>query len=167
MKNVSDLEKVVWEMLNYSNLFVVILDENLNIKLINWRLATALGFSNEEEPIGKCWLDFIPESKRVVIKHIHRNVMNNNPEFTEALTDLVIANDQVVSVRWFNCKINHEMNWTFSIGVPITQITAEMHIDSLRSYFQDIIQRDATMIKAIRDVATMPMSIENVCEVEE
>lgn len=161
-----DLEKAMWEMLNYSNMFVVLLDEKLNIKLINWKLATSLGFKNENEPIGRCWLDFIPESKRVVIRHIHRSVVNGDPKFTEALTDLIIADDQIVSVRWFNCHINHDLKWTFSIGVPVTPITIEMNIDSMRAYFQDIIQKDATMIKAIRDVASNPIS-EDVCNITE
>lgn len=160
-----ELEGVIWQLLNYSNLFVVVLDEQLNIKLMNWRLATALGFQNENEPVGRCWLDFIPDSKRVVIKHIHQKVLSGDPQFSEALTDLTIAGDQGISVRWFNCSINHEYNWTFSIGVPLAPFTAEMHVDSLRAYFQDIIQRDATMIQAIRDVASDPIG-SDICEVK-
>ena len=51
----------VWDMMNYTKMFVVILDENLKVKIANWYLATELGFENEDDLLDKCWLQFVDE----------------------------------------------------------------------------------------------------------
>jgi hypothetical protein len=39
---------------------------------------------------------------------------------------------------------------TFSFGLPIT-IPAEITEDSIRSYYRDIIEKDKTLIKSLRE----------------
>ncbi|MGD2072030.1 MAG: PAS domain-containing protein [Candidatus Thorarchaeota archaeon] len=147
------VKKALWDMINYSNLFAIILDEDINIKLINYCLAIALGFESEQEPIGRCWLDFIDEPKKEMIKYIHRRVIEEDPKFTETITDVLLPNKTLVPVRWFNSHINHEYKWTFSIGFPLIEVSIEDSVDSMRSYFKDIIKRDRTMIESLRDVS--------------
>lgn len=149
----TDLKKIkyaMWDLINYSNLYVVVLDGGLFIKLINYRLARAIGFENEEAPVGKCWLDFIEEAKRPVIKYIHKKVLEGDPHYTEALTDLV-ALDENIQVRWFNTRLD-DSDLTFSIGIPLYPVSPEDGIESIRSYFRDVIKKDRTMIQSLKDV---------------
>lgn len=150
MTNLRRIKHAIWDLINYSNLYVVILDENLFIRMINYRLAKAIGFENEDEPIGRCWLDFIEEPKRPMIKYIHRKVLEGDAQFNEALTDLIALNEHI-QVRWFNTKLNGS-DLTFSIGIPLQPISPEDGIDSIRSYFQDVIKKDRTMIQSLKDV---------------
>jgi hypothetical protein len=154
----------MWDLINYSNLYVVVLDGQLFIKLINYRLAKAIGFNNENEPVGKCWLDFIEEPKRPVIKYIHRKVLEGDSQYNEALTDLVALNEHI-QVRWFNTKLNNS-DLTFSIGIPLQPITPEDGIDSIRSYFRDVIKKDRTMIKSLQDVVMENSPDSYTCVVE-
>ena len=73
-KELGATRKAIWDMLNYANMYVVILDKEMRIKLINYSLATELGFASEDEPIGKCWLDFIPENEHDKMSTVHESL---------------------------------------------------------------------------------------------
>ena len=151
---VRSMRNAVWDMLNYANLFVVVLDENMNIKLVNWSLATTIGFKNEDEMLGRHWLDFIPEAERETISTYHsllsesKNFDGINREFFNC----ILTNDgNGINVKWFNTKVNNNYNWTFSIGIPREDRNFENTEDSIRAYYRDIIDQDKTMIEALRD----------------
>jgi len=158
------LKKAIWDMLNYSNLFVVILDEKLNIKLCNYNLARVLGFKSEEEILEKCWLDFIPENNREIVKQIHGLVKicaeRDDEKYKEVINDILLPNGETMLVRWFNMCINHNYNMTFSIGVEQATDTKSTD-ESVRAYYKGIIEKDRTMINSLRDLvlsANKPVS---------
>ncbi|MBR9682635.1 MAG: hypothetical protein GOV02_03080 [Candidatus Aenigmarchaeota archaeon] len=150
-KELEKTKTAIWDMMNYSSMFVLILDDKMCIQFINWSLATALGFKNEDEPLGKCWLDFIPIEQREIISGIHNSIKNADEEkHREMINDIKCVNGDVMSIKWFNTKINREHEWTFSFGLVVeaaNQVTEE----SLRSYYHDIIQKDRTAILSLRD----------------
>jgi len=155
--------KALWDIINYSNLFFLLVDEKMNIKLINFCLAKTLGFNDEHEPLGRCWLDFIMPEKKSIVAAIYQGVMQENPQFHEVIHDVIVHHATCIPVKWFNSKVNHNLNWMFSVGIPlIANITPEDSEDSIRSYFRDIITKDRTMINALRDVALSDPPI--VCE---
>ena len=69
----SVLKKAIWDMLNYANMYVVLLDSNMIIRLINWSLATDLGYKDEREVIGKCWMEFIPKKLSKMVQSAHQS----------------------------------------------------------------------------------------------
>lgn len=143
------LTKAIWDMLNYTDFFVLLLDSTLTIKLINWSLAIRLGFENEKEPIGKNWFDFIPEKEREYILKCHKNLtIKKNNDFKEVVNSIVTKKGELIKVKWFNIPINSSYNMVFSIGLErVNEITE----DSIRAYYRDIIDRDKTMIQVLRD----------------
>jgi len=153
-------QKAIWDMLNYANMFVLLLDENMNIKLLNWSLATKLGFKNEVEPLGRCWLDFLPDEDKEWIKVIHHHVTYTTAEaekYKEVINDIVTLSGEVVKVKWFNALINHNYNFTFSMGIykePDTKITEE----SIRTFYRDVIEKDKVMIKALKHLVNVSYS---------
>lgn len=155
----SIFQKAVWDMLNYANMFVLLLDEQMNIKLINWSLATALGFKNENEPIGRCWLDFLPPKDKEWIKTIHYAVTYSTQEakkYREVSNNIVALDGTIIRAKWFNAMINHNYNFTFSMGIyEEPQLKTEVTEDSIRAFYRDVIEKDKVMIKALKDMLNL------------
>lgn len=156
-----NLQKALWDMLNYANMFVLLLGSKMEIKLINWSLATTLGFKKEEEPIGKNWLDFIKPEDKKLITNIHHDISRKQPEETptEITSDVVTLSGDIKTIQWFNTFINHEYNMTFSFGV-IRNNPPQVTEESIRSYYRNVIQKDKTMIKSLRD-AVVKLEVKN------
>jgi hypothetical protein len=51
-------------MLNFTNMYCLVLDKEMVIKFANLSLALDLGFESYEEMIGHCWLDFIKDRRK-------------------------------------------------------------------------------------------------------
>lgn len=146
------LQKAIWDMLNYANMYVVILDPSMNIKLINYSLAKELGFESENDPLGRCWLDFIREEDREQIKITHAKVaFEQDIENFGEVTNYVLSGDgSTFLVKWFNVPINSQYNVTMSFGLPRDK-RAEITEESIRSYYRDILEKDKTMIKSLKE----------------
>lgn len=152
-KKHQDLQKALWDMLNYANMFVLLLDSEMNIKLINWSLATALEFKREEDPVGRNWLDFIKKEEKESITNLHHNIAHNTEIGrlrNEITNDIITLSGKVITVQWFNTFINHEYNMTFSFGI-LRNNPPRVTEESIRSYYRNVIKKDKTMIKSIRD----------------
>ena len=147
-KESEKLTKSLWDIFNYSNFAVVLLDPNMNILLGNFYLAQLVGLDSEDLLTGRNWLEFIDESEEKIIKFVHANVICN-----EHINDIKTLTGKKIPIRWFNSKINQGFEGTFSIGIPITQtITQEDTIDSMRAYWSDIIKQDKTTIQAMKKI---------------
>lgn len=150
LKERQRLQKAIWDMLNYANMYVVLLDSELNIRLINFSLATKLGFKDEKEPVGVCWLEFIKPEERLKIKTVHKNITEEkDSKFMEYKNDIITKAGENLSVKWFNVPINSDYHMTFSFGLP-KSTPLEITEDSIRSYYRDIIEKDKTMIKTLK-----------------
>lgn len=160
------LEKAIWEMLNYSTIFVLLLDKDMNIKLINWNLANRLGFENEKEPLGKCWLEFIRPNDQDLCKKIHKD-LTLEPEkakvYKEVLSDIITLNNDLFTVKWFNIPINNNFHLVFSFGVE-RSVPSKITEESLRSYYTDIIEKDKTMIISLKDAFLKNEELPSMCK---
>lgn len=148
------LKKAIWDMLNYAQMFILLLDPKLNILLINHSFAVKLGFKDEKEPIGRCWLDFIKPKEHGQISAIHHSLAYGDKKefekYREVVSDIIRLDGGVCTIKWFNLPINHEYNLIFSFGIP-KEFPTEITESSIRSYYQDILQKDKTMILSLRD----------------
>lgn len=155
------LQKAIWDMLNHANMYVVLLDDKMNIKLINYSLATKLGFKDENEAIGECWLNFIKKEERLKIETIHKDITNSpKSKFIEHQNEIITKGGENILIKWFNIPINSEYHMTFSFGLPKT-IPAEITEDSIRSYYREIIEKDKTMIKTLKETVLQNGSLVN------
>jgi PAS domain S-box-containing protein len=159
------LQKAIWDMLNHANMYVVLLDDKMNIKLINYSLATKLGYKNEDEAIGKCWLNFIKEGERIKLEAIHKDITNNkDSKYIEYENEIVTKDGEEILIKWFNIPINSEYHMTFSFGVSRVD-PVEITEDSIRSYYRDIIEKDKTMIRTLKEtVLSKGYVTDSVCK---
>jgi PAS domain S-box-containing protein len=145
------LTKSLWNIFNYLNFVVVLLDPNMNILLGNFYLAQLVGLDSEALLTGRNWLEFIDKSEEKIIRFVHANVLEDVGDCNEHINDIKTLTGTKIPIRWFNSKINQGFEGTFSIGIPITQtITQEDTIDSMRAYWSDIIKQDKTTIQAMK-----------------
>ena len=157
-EEVKQLRNILFNMINFTNMYVLILNEAMEIKFANDSLAVDLGFDKYRDLLGLCWLDFIEEKERNMVTTIHTAIANGfenwKEKYGEFQNNIKGKNNKMYFVYWFNSHINSEYNWTFSFGIK-KQPTIEKNIDSVRTYYKDIISKDRVMINSIRDVIGM------------
>jgi hypothetical protein len=165
----SVFQKAIWDMLNYANMYVLLLDNEMRIKLINYSLAKKMGFNNEDEPLNKCWIDFLEPKDREWIKAIHHSITFSTKEarkYREVYNHIVGLDGSKFEVKWFNAMINHNYEFSFSMGIPVEEEhSAEMTEESIRSFYRDVIEKDKVMIRALKDM--MNLSHPAACAAEE
>jgi hypothetical protein len=154
MSEVEDkLRRAIWDMMNFANMFVLVLDGKMIVKFANYSLYMALGFTDHHDILGKCWLDFIKEEDSRPVKAIHHAIASNSedaPQFNEYRNDIVPIKGEPFSVKWFNAHINTDYNWSFSIGLRSAR-PVMITEDSVRAYYNQVISNDRTMILSLRN----------------
>ena len=153
-KEVRRRSELIWEIFDYANLYVLALDNKRKIILCNNTLANILGYENDKELIGKNWFDFIPEKMRPIVSHVQHEVAESgNLNYQEFVNDILTKDEKLITVRWFNTKLNHDLKGTFSIGIPLNRpFKPDEDIANVRSYFKNILERDRTAITAMREM---------------
>ena len=154
------LKKAIWDMLNYANMYVMLLDSEMIVRLINWSLATELGFKNEKEVIGKSWIEFIPDGYKDLFKVVHSClILEKTDKYREMINEVQRINGTSFLVKWFNVQTDSQYNMIFSMGLRTKTQTDSVIVseDSIRSYYRDIIEKDRTMIQSLRDVVIKGM----------
>lgn len=150
----NSLIKAIWDMLNYCNFFVLMLDCNMIVRLANWKLATALGYENEKDIVGQHWLKFINPDQHMTIHTLHKHIVQSGAEhceeYREITNSILTLEGKEIKVKWFNTFINHGTNMSFSLGIVLEKSNSEFDAESIRSYYKDIIQTDKTMIQALK-----------------
>jgi len=159
---VKQLKNIIFNMLNFTSIYVLILDNRMNIKFINNSLAVDLGFRTYKELLGRCWMDFIDSKEKNVILTAHNSIINKKDnwedKYKELKTNIVGKNGEVNSVYWFNSHINSDYNLTLSFGIK-KNINPGITIESVRNYYKDILDKDRLMILSMKD--TIKMKEEN------
>lgn len=167
-EQVKQLRNTIFNMLNFTNMYILVLNEKMEIKFANNSLAIDLGFDNYHGLLGLCWLDFIDEKERSLISTIHASVAHGyekwEEKYREFQNNIKGRNGNIYSVYWFNSHINSDYNWTFSFGIK-KQPAKEITMDSVRTYYQDIISKDRIMINSMRDIFASRDKDINTCEV--
>lgn len=150
----SNLKNMIWELFNYCNTYLVLLDRNMNVKLANLSLASDLGFEAETDLIGKNWLDFIPEENKSFIQHTYHNItlFPFKENHKELINEIKTIDNKIITVKWINNYINSKFNMVLSTGIKTDLIEKHMKSeDTMRSFYMDIIKRDRNMIEALRE----------------
>lgn len=164
-EQVNQLRKTIFDMLNYANMYVLVLDEKMEIGYANNSLAIDLGLDKYSDLVGKCWLDFISDNDKKSVTTIHSVISRgiDNWEKYREFQNNIKGKEGDIAVHWFNSHINSNYNWTFSFGIrrqPVTEITMK----SIRTYYRDIIDHDRTMINSMRDMIVFRNKITDSCE---
>lgn len=151
MSEKKELSEIIFMMLNFTNMYCLALDDQIRIKFVNLSLATDLGYQSYNEVIDRCWLDFLGESDREIIKVVHESIAYNKEDwetkYREVQNNIIARDGKIIPVYWFNSHINSEINWTFSFGIK----KPEVKEDDVRHFYQDLIKKDRVMINSLRD----------------
>lgn len=144
----------LWMALDYSNLFVVVLNKKMEVVLANYQLAKTLGFEEENKIIGTNWMDYLGPTDTDLVKHVFEETLQGSKSYEEFTNNIYNKNTKKsITVRWFNTLINSTFNCTFSIGVPIVnEPSVDDNVDAVRAYFTDILRKDKTTINAMKEV---------------
>jgi PAS domain S-box-containing protein len=149
---VTDLKRTIvnlWNILDYSNYFVVVVDNVQEIRLCNRILSKTLGFESEVDLVGKKWGEFIPEGAKDLTALIHRETIENKSGTVESTGEIVGLDGKVIVVKWFHSLVNSELDWVFSMGVPFN-IDGQETVENVRTFYKEILAKDRTTIEAIK-----------------
>jgi len=144
----------LWNVLDYSQYFAVILDKDMNIKMSNRVLSKELGY-DEIEIVGKAWREFVPGTLYEAVLDTHKQILEGNLGYREFTSELLTKKSGQLTVKWFLSFVNDETQWIFSIGIPIRTTTDKIDLEdntgeSVRRFFMDILAKDKTTIKALK-----------------
>ena len=144
-------------LFDYTNIYMIILDPNMKIKLCSYKLANDLGYNKESDLIGKSWNQFLKEKDQTRIKLVHDNTVNNTEKYQKFLREvtnkIVTKEGSTITTKWFNSRIQNGNTYTFSIGIPYNRkVTPADDIESIRSYWKHVLDRDETTLKALKNV---------------
>ncbi len=164
-KEIEELRTIIFNMLNFTNMYCLVLNQEMIIKFINLSLALDLGFQSYEELIDRCWLDFIKPEEKQMIKIIHTSVANGSEEweskYREVQSVVKTKQGKEFPVYWFNSHINTDLNWTFSFGIKKIESDQE---NDIRDFYFDIIKRDRVIINSMRDAMGLRDKIVDTCK---
>jgi DNA-binding response OmpR family regulator len=149
-KTKKKIELSLRDIFDYSDIYLLVLNSEMEIRLCSYRLSVDLGFESSDEIIGKNWTKFLP-IEMAPLKDLF------SPErkkiFNEFTNDIQTKDGKRIPTKWFNTRIKNGEMWTFSIGIPLTkEITKEDSIETMRSYWEDIIKKDRTTINVFKDL---------------
>lgn len=165
-REMQELREVIFNMLNFTNMYCLVLNDQLIIKFVNLSLAMDLGYDSYTELLDKCWLDFVKEKDREMIATVHSAVANGignwEDKYREVQSDIITKDGKIISVFWFNSHINTNINWTFSFGIKKEPVIDS--VDSIRDFYYDVIQKDRVMINSMRDVMGLRDKIVDSCK---
>ena len=147
----STLRNSIWNIFNYLNFIVILLDENMKIVLANHYLSQFLGYKSEFDLIGVDWNLFLPQEEKKIVNHVHKKTLEENTslDYSEFMNNIIDKDGKIIEVRWFNCPIINGITGTFSIGITGNQLES---VESIRAYWRDIIQKDKTTIRAMKSM---------------
>jgi len=145
-----DLQNAIWDILNYLPYFVLLIDEKYTIKLSNYALATTLGFEDEQEVVGKNWLNFVEPNYRDKVEENLNYLMKNPSICMELSYKITPKQGDSILTKWNVSCSNGGRNFTIKIGAIAKDIKSEIVEDSIESYFRNVLKKDRTLIQSLK-----------------
>lgn len=167
-EEIKQLRSIIFDILNFTNTYILVLDKDMTIKFVNDSLANDLGFEQYNDIIGHSWLDFLEEKEKKIIKLIHCSValgVNNWEEkYKEVQNTIVGKNGERHCVQWINSHINTNYNWSFSFGMK-KKNESKISMNDIREHYKKMINNDRIMINSIKDVMGLKNEIIDTCNI--
>ncbi len=143
------------ELFDYTNIYMVILSDEMIVKLCSYKLWKDLGYNSESEILGMDWNNFIPESEKHKMLAIHHNVIEDSDDYQNSMREItnkvITKSGSDITVKWFNSRIANSHTYTFSIGIPYNRkVTEADEIESIRAYWKYVVDKDETTLKALK-----------------
>ena len=151
-----NFDSCIYQMIDFSPLLVIILDTNLNIKALNFKLTKLLtgDETNRDFLIGQSWLQYVSNSDKTLVEKIHRSLIGKYQLNNELVHSIIDFEGDLISAQWYNSYINSDLRWVFSIGVQEIKKTSKMSdIDEARKFYTQELKKDKALIEIVKEVA--------------
>lgn len=143
------------EVFDHSNLYLLILDNNMIVNSCSYKLMQDMGYDDICDIEGKNWTSFIPMKEKQTVTGLHDTLVgdieNNKRKLQEAVTTVQRKDGSIFTVKWFYSLLINGHVHSFNIGIPFADpIRTSDSIEMIRDYWrQSIIENNATL-KAIK-----------------
>ncbi len=152
-----ELQISIKELFDYTNIYMLVLDNDMKVRMCSYKLAKDLGFNKGSDLLNMNWKNFLTKKESDTIDNVHKHVMLSSKDyenrFREVNNKIVTRRNTDIDVKWFNSRIKNGKVYTFSIGIPYNRtVTAEDDIETIRAYWKHIIDKDKTTLRALKEV---------------
>jgi PAS domain S-box-containing protein len=156
-KETKMLQLSLKDLFDHTNIYLVILDKEMNIKLCSYKLAHDLGFKCENELLGQKFNQFLYDEDKEKMMNVHSNVIKNTNEYQKQMREvtnkIITKTNSTIEVKWFNSRIQNGDVYTFSMGIPYNRtVSPSDDIESIRAYWKHVIDKDDTTLKALQKI---------------
>ena len=152
-------ELMMWDLFNYSNRFIVLVDDRGVIRLVSSWFCKTVGY-NEDELLGKYFSDFAYLPDGATFDYFLNVILKTkNNKYTECSYKIVKKDGSTIDIKWFNSCIKNSKNWMFSVGMPYEENEKESDEDMLRALWKKIMDEDRMKIDAFSNLVHNP----NLC----
>ena len=141
-------------------IYILILDKDFKIKIINPKLAEDLTGSGEAcigmNEQGVLWGEQLSSEDLKVFEQAHYSLINRLETQVTTQTFITTHKNETVFVKWFLSYIDSELNWVFCIGVPETVMYKGLDNftdDEKREFYKKQVERDKAFIGAVKEIA--------------
>jgi len=146
-----NLRSMVFDLLNYSSLYVLILSNNLNIHMVNSTLVSSLEMDVDELK-GKNLRDIISPHEKLLVEKAFEEIIKENQSYQEFMFYLVnVDKKKEIAAKWFCSFFNTQYNMMLCIGIPMRDDIFLVKDEGLiREYYKNIIRQDRKKIELIK-----------------
>jgi hypothetical protein len=153
IKEKKELFTSLWDIIDYSISYSLVLDSELKIRLINFTLAKELTNEDRDKLIGKSWLDFVVENDRPLLEYARKSLFGEVKFYFEECYNIICKDSSLKKVKWIMSYINSDFNSIISIGIPFI-IEKRNNIRELsRTHYENIVLADRIKIKVAKELA--------------
>lgn len=149
-------DSTICQMIDFSPLLVIILDTNLNIKALNFKLAKLLigDDSKRDELIGLPWMNFVSDTDKPIVEKVHRSLIGKYQLNNELIHSIKNFEGNLITAQWYNSYINTDLRWIFSVGIQeIKNMSHISNIDDARKFYSNELKKDRELIDIVKQVA--------------
>lgn len=143
------LSDAIWKVLYYSQFYILIMDCDLKVKIVNNAFADMLGM-DKKDIIGKICLDCVDKDYQDAFIDICITSVNDKT-YKEIVVDITTFENKKLMVKWFCNPINTKSPHLFCVGIPIEGVKINDSLDTIREYYKNLISKDSIMIKSLKE----------------
>ena len=141
-------------------IYILILDKDFKIKVINPKLAEDLTGARESciemNEKNLLWKDYLSSEDLKVFEQAHYSLMNKIETQITTQSFITTYKNETVFVKWFLSHINTDLNWIFCIGVPESVMYKGLDNftdDEKREFYKKQVERDRAFVSAVKEIA--------------
>ncbi len=152
VKEKKELFTSLWDIIDYSTSYSLVLDSDLKIKLINFTLAKELTNEDRDTLIGKSWLDFVVENDKSLLEYARKSLFGEIKFYFEECYNIICKDSSIKKIKWIMSYINSDFNSVISIGIPFIVEKRNDIRELSRTHYENIVLADRIKIEVAKEL---------------